>query len=208
MRLLCWEASVPTAGTALRQAVHTMVRAWARHCHWVGKGLQAEYARWEAISRNLTDRSGSGLVNQIVSGLALLLAVGPVYAVDLCKANSFTKSQAEQGKPEYNSSCGLCHLYNLKGRVPGEYQDETPDFRILNEKYMKTLDDNGGGTPPLVGQAFLSKWQDQKAFVDRISTAILGFPPKNYVKFDSDVRIAAYILYRNCGELGERSGHH
>ena len=144
--------------------------------------------------------------SRLVSALALLLTVGPAHAGDLCNVNSFTKSQAEQGKLEYNSSCGLCHLYNLKGRVPGEYQNETPDFRILNDNYMKALDDNGGVTPPLVGQEFLSKWKDQKAFVDRISTAILGFPPKNYVKFDSDIRIAAYILYKNCGKLGERSG--
>jgi hypothetical protein len=147
-------------------------------------------------------------MNPIVSALALLLTVGPVYASDLCTANSFTKSQADQGKLEYNSSCGLCHLYNLKGRVPGESQNETPDISILNDNYIKTLDDNGGGTPPLVDQKFLSKWKDQKAFVDRISTAILGFPPKNYVKFDSDMRIAAYILYKNCEELGERSDHH
>jgi hypothetical protein len=93
----------------------------------------------------------------------------------------------------------------LKGRVPGEYQNETPDIRILNDNYIKTLDDNGGVTPPLVDQKFLSKWKDQKAFVDRISTAILGFPPKNYVKFDSDMRIAAYILYKNCGKVLEKS---
>jgi hypothetical protein len=147
-------------------------------------------------------------VNHIVSAVALLLTVGPAYAGGLCTANSFTKSQAEQGKLEYNSSCGLCHLYNLKGRVPGEYQNETPDISILNDNYIKTLDDNGGVTPPLVSQKFLRKWPDQKAFVDRISTAILGFPPKNYVKFDSDMRIAAYILYKNCGKVGERSGHH
>ena len=96
----------------------------------------------------------------------------------------------------------------MKGRIPGEYQNETPDFRILNDNYLKTLDDNGGVTPPLVGQEFLGKWKNQKAFVDRISTAISGFPPKNYVKFDSDMRIAAYILYRNCGKLGGRSDHH
>jgi hypothetical protein len=59
-----------------------------------------------------------------------------------------------------------------------------------------------------VGLEFFEKWKDQKAFVDRISTAIQGFPPTNYVKFDSDMRIAAYILYENCGKLGERSGHH
>ncbi len=143
-------------------------------------------------------------MNNMVRALALLLTVGPVYAGDLCNANSFTRSQAERGKLEYNSSCGLCHLYNLKGRVPGEYQNETPDFHILNYNYMKTLDDNGGVTPALVGRKFFSKWKDQKAFVDRISNAILGFPPKNYVKFDSDMRIAAYILYKNCGKVGER----
>ncbi len=147
-------------------------------------------------------------MNHTVSVLAFLLTVGPAYAGDLCTENSFTKSQSAQGELEYNSSCGLCHLYNLKGRVPGESENETPDIRILNDNYIKTLDDNGGVTPALVGQKFFSKWKDQKAFVDRISTAILGFPPKNYVKFDSDVQIAAYILYRNCGKLGERSGHH
>jgi hypothetical protein len=144
-------------------------------------------------------------VKYIVSALVVLLAASPVYAGDLCEANSFTKSQATQGKLEYNSSCGLCHLYNLKGRVPGESQSETPDVRILDAHYTKTLDDNGGVTPPLVGQKFLGKWKDQKAFVDRISTAIQGFPPKNYAKFDSDMRIAAYILYKTCGKVGERS---
>ena len=75
-------------------------------------------------------------MNHVVSALALLFTVGPVYAGDLCKANSFTQSQAEQGKQEYNSSCGLCHLYNLKGRVPGESENETPDVRILNDNYI------------------------------------------------------------------------
>lgn len=152
--------------------------------------------------------SSEDFVNHIVGVLVLLLIAGPACAGDLCESNSFTKSQAEQGKTDYNSSCGLCHLYNLKGRVPGEYQNETPDFHILNDHYMKTLDDNGGVTPALVSKDFLNKWQDQNAFVDRISTAIQGFPPKNYVKLDSDIRIAAYILYKNCGRVGGRSGRH
>lgn len=151
---------------------------------------------------------GSRLVNHIVSALTLLLAVGPVYAGNLCKANSFTKFQAEQGKIEYNSSCGLCHLYNLKGRVLGEYKNERPAISMLAANYIKALDDNGGMIPPLVGKAFFRKWKDQKAFVDRISTAVVGFPPKNYVKVDSDMQIAAYILYRNCGKWGHRSSHH
>jgi len=140
-------------------------------------------------------------VNHKISVLALLLVVGPVYAGDLCKMNSFTTTQAVQGRRDYDSSCGLCHLYNLHGRVPGESQNETPDIGILDENYLKTLDGNGGMTPPLVGVKFFSKWKDQKAFSDRISNAIGAFPPRNYVKPDSDLRIAAYILYKNCGKL-------
>jgi hypothetical protein len=142
----------------------------------------------------------SMLVNHKVGALALLLVAGPVFGGDLCKINSFTKSQAAQGRRDYESSCGLCHLSNLKGRVPGNSKNETPDIRILNANYIKTLDGNGGMTPALVGEKFFRKWKDQKAFTDRISNAIGAFPPKDCVKPDSDLRIAAYILYKNCGK--------
>ncbi len=141
-----------------------------------------------------------------VGAFALFLVVGPVYAGNLCKANSFTRSQAVQGKREYGSSCGLCHQYNLKGRVPGNYRNETPDIRILDANYTKTIDGNGGVVPPLIGEKFFRKWKDQKAFQARISSAIGAFPPKSYIKVESDQRIAAYILYENCGEL-KRSDH-
>ena len=137
----------------------------------------------------------------LIRALALLVVVGPACADDLCKASSFTDSQARQGKADYDSSCGLCHQYNLKGRVLGNDKNETPDIKILNENYLKTLDANGGMTPPLVGAKFFNKWKDVKAFVDRISNAIGAFPPKNYVKPASDYRVAAYILYKNCGRL-------
>jgi hypothetical protein len=140
-----------------------------------------------------------------VSALALFLVVGPVYAGNLCKANSFTRSQAVQGKREFDSSCGLCHQYNLMGRVPGNYRNETPDIRILDTHYTQTIDENGGVVPPLIGEKFFRKWKDQKALQARISTAIGGFPPKNYVKVESDQRIAAYILYENCEELTRAS---
>ena len=140
-------------------------------------------------------------VRHLIEALAISLIVAPAYGGELCKSSALTLSQAEQGRLDYNSSCGLCHLYNLKGRVPGNYKNETPDIGILDANYIKTLDDNGGMTPPLVGQKFFSKWKDLKAFVDRISSAVGAFPPKNYVKPASDARIAAYIMYRNCGEL-------
>ncbi len=137
----------------------------------------------------------------LIGALALLIIVGPAYADDLCKASSFTDPQARQGKRDYESSCGLCHLYNLGGRAPGNYQNEVPDIGLLDANYLRTLDGNGGMTPPLVGAKFFNKWKDMKAFVDRISNAIGAFPPKNYVKPASDYRIAAYILYKNCGKL-------
>jgi hypothetical protein len=89
----------------------------------------------------------------------------------------------------------------MKGRVAGNYKNETPDIRILDARYMKAIDENGGVVPPLISDKLLGKWKDQKAFQVRISTAIDGFPPKDYVKVASDQRIAAYILYENCGEL-------
>jgi hypothetical protein len=123
------------------------------------------------------------------------------HAGDLCSDTTFTMKQALRGGLEYESSCGLCHQYNLLGRSPGNFARETPDIKLLDAHYMSTLDGNGGVIPPLLGEAFFSKWKDQKAFTDRISTAIGGFPPVNYQKPDSDLRIAAYILFKNCGRL-------
>lgn len=142
-----------------------------------------------------------------IAAIALIVAAGPTVAGDLCKANSFARSQAVLGQVEFDSSCGLCHQYNLKGRVPDNARNETPDIRILNSKYTKTIDDNGGVVPSLLSEQFLAKWKDQEAFQIRISTAISGFPPKDYAKGASDLQIAAYILYQNCGGLkGSASG--
>jgi hypothetical protein len=132
-------------------------------------------------------------------GLLVLTQLG--HAGDLCRDNSFTPAQARHGRLEYESSCGLCHQYNLQGRFPGNARKETPDIGILDARYLQTLDGNGGVIPPLLGPAFFGKWKDQKAFADRISNAVGAFPPKDYVKPDSDMRIAAYILFRNCGDL-------
>lgn len=137
----------------------------------------------------------------LVSALMLLAIAGPAVAGDLCKENSFTKIQAAQGRWAYDSSCGLCHLYNLRGRVPGNFRSETPDIRVLNANYLHSLDSNGGMTPPLSGTAFFKKWKDQKAFADRVANATGAFPPRNYVKNSSELQIAAYILYAYCGKM-------
>jgi hypothetical protein len=140
-------------------------------------------------------------MRHIVSALLFLAIAGPVVAGDLCKENSFTRAQATKGRWAYDSSCGLCHLYSLKGRVPGEFRSELPDVAVLDANYLKTLDGNGGMIPSLISDAFFKKWKDQKAFADRISNATGAFPPAKYVKDDSETQIAAYILYMRCGLL-------
>jgi len=140
-------------------------------------------------------------MRHLVRALILLVIVGPACAGDLCKENSFTKTQATQGRWAYDSSCGLCHLFNLKGRAAGNFRNETPDVGILDANYLHALDNNGGMTPPLTGDAFMKKWKDQKAFADRISNATGAFPPKNYLKSDSEAQIAAYILYVYCKKM-------
>ena len=53
----------------------------------------------------------------------------------------FTAAQARAGKVAYESSCGLCHQFNMRGRTgaPGEL----PDVNSLPENMIKTIDQNG-----------------------------------------------------------------
>jgi hypothetical protein len=140
-------------------------------------------------------------MRHLISTLLFLVLVGPACAGDLCNENSFTKAQATKGRWAFDSSCGLCHLYNLNGRVPGQFRSETPDIGVLDANYLRAVDGNGGMTPSLISDAFFKKWKDQRAFADRISNATGAFPPKNYVKDDSEAQIAAYILYERCGKM-------
>jgi cytochrome c5 len=140
-------------------------------------------------------------VRHLIATLVSLAVVSHVSAGDLCKENSFTKAQAMKGRWSFDSSCGLCHLYNLSGRVPGQSASETPNIAALNDVYLKALDGNGGMTPSLVSPSFFKKWKDQKAFADRISNATGAFPPTKYVKNESEIQIAAYILFERCGKL-------
>lgn len=133
--------------------------------------------------------------------LILMTVLSPAFAEDLCKVNSFTKDQAVKGRWAYDSSCGLCHLYNLQGRQPGNFRNETPSIGVLNAGYLKMLDSNGGMTPPLSGDAFFKKWKDQKAFADRVSHAIDGLEPGDPKRSEFDAQIAAYILYEYCKKL-------
>ena len=140
-------------------------------------------------------------MRHLIATLLFLVIAGPVCAGDLCKENSFTKAQATKGRWAFDSTCGLCHLYNLRGRVTGQFRSETPDISVLNEVYLKAVDGNGGMTPSLISDAFFKKWKDEKAFADRVANATGAFLPKNYVKGETEVQVAAYILYQRCGQM-------
>ena len=114
----------------------------------------------------------------------------------------FTAVQARAGKVAYESSCGLCHQFNMRGRTgdPGEL----PDVNSLPENMIKTIDQNGGQVPPLVGPPFMSDWgaKSTKELVARIATAIQGFPPKNLGN-DTALQLTAYFLQMNGAKPGK-----
>ena len=63
------------------------------------------------------------MLTMIVGGVAAAWAAGPVR--EPAAARVFTAEQARAGKIAYESSCGLCHQFNMQGRTgaPGELPD-------------------------------------------------------------------------------------
>ena len=129
---------------------------------------------------------------------------GVAHADDLCKVNPYSRGEAQQGKAAFNSHCGLCHQYSMKGRVPGEAEHELPDMKLLSEGDWEFLKGGGGNVPPLIGPKFFSQFKD-KTLVDfsvKVAGAANSFPPNAPLKMELPLtyfQIAAYVLYRNCG---------
>jgi mono/diheme cytochrome c family protein len=113
----------------------------------------------------------------------------------------FTAEQARAGKIAYESSCGLCHGPNMRGRSgePGEL----PDINSLPENMIKTIDQNGGQVPPLVGPRFMAHWgaKSTKEYVARVANAMGAFPPRN-TGSETSVQLTAYFLLMNGGKPG------
>jgi mono/diheme cytochrome c family protein len=113
----------------------------------------------------------------------------------------FTSAQARAGKVAYESSCGLCHQFNMQGRTgaPGEL----PEVNSLPENMIKTIDQNGEQVPPLVGPRFMARWGAKftKDYVARVATAIQGFPPKNAGN-ETALQLTAYFLQMNGAKPG------
>jgi hypothetical protein len=138
-----------------------------------------------------------------IVAIAMSAVAGVSHAGNLCSVNPFTKADAEQGKIAFNSHCAFCHQYSMTGRQPGNYLNESPDLKILSESDLKMIDGNAGLVPPLVGEKFFTKWRD-KTFVDfssTVSSAAIGFPPKDFGSPKTFFLIAAYVLDRNCGRM-------
>ena len=113
----------------------------------------------------------------------------------------FTSAQARAGKIAYESSCGLCHRFNMQGRTgaPGEL----PDVNSLPENMIKTIDQNGEQVPPLVGPRFMAHWGAKSTveYVARVTTAIQGFPPKDAGN-ETALQLTAYFLQMNGAKPG------
>ena len=138
-----------------------------------------------------------------VLAMMLSVAAGTASAANLCSVNPYTKTEAQAGKIAFESHCALCHQYNMTGRTPGNYQNETPDINLLSESDLRFLDGGGGAVPPLVGKKFFDKQQGKTLaeFSAFVSSAANTFPAKKMEVPLTYLQLAAYVLYRNCGKM-------
>ena len=83
-------------------------------------------------------------MNRLILVVALSAATWTAAASNLCSTVPFSKAEAEQGKLAFDSHCAFCHQYSMAGREPGNYQNETPDIRILSASDVKSVDSFSG----------------------------------------------------------------
>jgi mono/diheme cytochrome c family protein len=142
------------------------------------------------------------LLLMVLSGsTTLVCAADPLQAPESAP-RIFTAEQARAGKVAYESSCGLCHQFNMRGRTgaPGE----RPELNTLPENMVDTLDENGEQVPPLVGPRFMAHWgaKSTKDYVARVANAMGAFPPKN-VGNETALQLTAYFLKMNGAKPGK-----
>ncbi len=93
----------------------------------------------------------------------------------------------------------------MKGREPGNFASESPDIKLLSDGEAKFVGDAGGVVPPLLSKAFFDKSQAKYSSVSEwgsfVSSAAISFPPVGKVDVPyTYLKIAAYVLCRNCGK--------
>ncbi|MFM1885738.1 MAG: hypothetical protein RL026_895 [Pseudomonadota bacterium] len=155
----------------------------------------------------LLGRQANRLAGEMKHTIALLLiAPSLAGAADLCASLAlFTPTQVAEGKVYFESSCGLCHQFTLQGRTPGNLANEVPNsFDGFSDFYVRFVDNAGGSVPPLVGPKFMGKFKSFPEFMlyaPSASSTPQFYPPaapKTDFWPDTNVRLAAYILAKNC----------
>ena len=139
------------------------------------------------------------------AALSMATLAGVAQAADFCGKNPYSSAEAAQGKVLFDSHCALCHQYDMTGRQPGNFRNESPDINLLSASDVEFLDNAGGVVPALVGKAYFDKVQAKYGSVMEwgsiASAAAQSFPPTGTVEVPyTYMKIAAYLLYRNCGK--------
>lgn len=117
------------------------------------------------------------------------------------KVAVYTEAQAARGKVAVESSCAICHLQNLRGRVGAE--DEEPAMQTLPRKFQDFI--KTGYVPPLVGEEFLAKWSGKPVveFVKHVAGASNSFPTAGMDE-QTWAEIGAYLLQMNGAPAGDQ----
>jgi hypothetical protein len=122
-------------------------------------------------------------------------------SADAPKSGAFTAAQAASGKVAVESSCGICHLKSLRGRM-GE-DDESPAFDALPRRFQDFI--KTGYVPPLVGEEFLAKWKGKTVvqLAENLGGASKSFPTAGQDE-TTYLAIAAYVLQMNGAPAGDQ----
>jgi hypothetical protein len=151
--------------------------------------------------------SEEGLMSQhrmLKAALLILSTLSPPAfsdTTDSSRAAVYTAAQAARGKVAVESSCAICHLQSLRGRV-GE-DDEMPAMNALPRKFQDFI--KTGYVPPLVGEEFLAKWSGKSVveLVKYVAGASGSFPTAG-MDDQTWAEIGAYVLQMNGAPAGDQ----
>jgi hypothetical protein len=118
------------------------------------------------------------------------------------RPGAFTAAQAASGRVAVESSCAICHLQSLRGRI-GE-EDESPTFDALPRPFQAFI--KTGYVPPLVGEEFMDKWRSKTVvqLAEYLGSAGKSFPSAGMDEM-TYLEIGAYVLQMNGAPAGTQA---
>jgi hypothetical protein len=122
-------------------------------------------------------------------------------STDTPKQGVFTAAQAASGRVAVESSCAICHLQSLRGRVGDP--DESPAMDALPLAFQKFI--STGYVPPLVGEEFMAKWRAKTVvqLAENLGGAGKSFPTAGMDE-NTYLQIVAYVLQLNGAPAGNQ----